>query len=91
MFTVIWQPQRLPSHYTGAPFTWPPLPPAEPQVAAVLADSYEQVIACDASQAQLRHATQRPNIRYLQAPAEQLPEVAPGSVDLACAAQCFHW
>ena len=56
-----------------------------------LAGRFDQVIACDPSQAQLQHAAQRPNIRYLQAPAERLPEVAAGSVDLATAAQCLHW
>ena len=51
------------------------------------------MVACDSSAPQLQHAAQRPNLRYLQAPAEALPpEVVPsGSVDLATCAQAFHW
>lgn len=61
------------------------------QVAAELAERFEQVLACDSTQAQLDHAVQRPNIRYFQAPAERLEGVQDGSVDLMTAAQCLHW
>jgi ubiquinone/menaquinone biosynthesis C-methylase UbiE len=62
----------------------------KPQVASVLADLFTQVVACDSSQAQLSHAVSRPNIRYIQAPAEQLPAER-SSVDLVACAQALHW
>lgn len=61
------------------------------QVAAALADRFDQVWACDSTQAQLDRAVQRPNLRYFQAAAEALEGMAGGTVDLLTAAQGLHW
>jgi ubiquinone/menaquinone biosynthesis C-methylase UbiE len=61
------------------------------QVAAQLAQSFERVIGVDSSQGQIEHAVQLPNVEYLLAAAEQVPQVASGSVDLATVAQALHW
>lgn len=69
------------------------LPPARcrRQVATALAERFDAVLACDASQQQLDHAEQRPNITYFLSPAERLDRVAKGSVDLLTVAQALHW
>ena len=61
-----------------------------------LADHYAKVIATDASEQQIHHATQHPNITYAvihSQMAEQhvKPLVADGSVDLVVCAQALHW
>ncbi|KAL4431989.1 hypothetical protein ABPG77_000256 [Micractinium sp. CCAP 211/92] len=61
------------------------------QVATALADRFDAVLACDASQQQLDHADQRPNITYFLSPAERLDRVDDGSVDLLTVAQALHW
>ena len=48
------------------------------------------MIATDASEAQLAHATPRPNIEYRVARAEQ-SGLADASVDLVTVAQALHW
>lgn len=60
------------------------------QVAAVLADHFEQVDATDISAKQLEHALQRPNIRYAVGAAEKtdFPDAA---FDLITVAQAAHW
>ncbi|WP_018477541.1 class I SAM-dependent methyltransferase [Pontibacter roseus] len=60
------------------------------QVAARLAQEFEQVYATDLSEQQLAHAIQKPNIRYQQSRAEQsfLPDK---QVQLVTVAQALHW
>ena len=60
------------------------------QLSVVLADVFEQVVATDASAAQIAQAVPHPRLRYAVAPAEAtgLPD---GSVDCAVAAQAAHW
>lgn len=60
------------------------------QVAARLADSFEQVYATDISEKQLAHAIRKPNITYRLARAEDsgLPDK---SVQLVIVAQALHW
>jgi len=60
------------------------------QLSVVLADAFEQVVATDASAAQVAQATPHPRVRYAVSPAEasDLPEE---SVDCAVAAQAAHW
>ena len=60
------------------------------QAALVLAEYFDQVVATDASQAQLAHAKSKPNIRYRVASAEAsgLPD---HSTDLITVAQAAHW
>jgi SAM-dependent methyltransferase len=60
------------------------------QLSVVLADVFEQVVATDASAAQIAQAVPHPRVRYAVAPAEAsgLPD---GSVDCAVAAQAAHW
>lgn len=60
------------------------------QAAVGLAPYFAQVIATDASQAQLAHAEQAPNIRYAVATAEA-SGLADRSVDLVTVAQAAHW
>lgn len=66
------------------------------QAAIKLADHYAKVIATDASEQQIHHATLHPNITYAvihHQMAEQhvKPLVADGSVDLVVCAQALHW
>lgn len=61
------------------------------QVAAVLARSFARVVGVDPSEAQLAHAEQLPNIEYVAAPAEHVPQLADGCADLITVAQAFHW
>lgn len=60
------------------------------QLSVVLAEAFDQVVATDASAAQIAEAVPHPRVRYAVAPAEVsgLPE---GSVDCAVAAQAAHW
>ena len=60
------------------------------QVAARLAEDFEEVYATDISEQQLAYAIRKPNIRYLVSRAEQtsLPEQ---SVQLITVAQAIHW
>jgi len=60
------------------------------QLSVVLAGAFEQVVATDASAAQIAQATPHPRVRYAVSPAEAsgLPG---GSVDCAVAAQAAHW
>ncbi len=60
------------------------------QLSVVLADAFDQVVATDASAAQIAQAAPHPRVRYAVAPAEAsgLPD---GSVDCAVAAQAAHW
>jgi SAM-dependent methyltransferase len=61
-------------------------------VAIQLAKKYAQVIGVDASQAQLDHAYQARNVRYLCSAAEYLSEhLGPRSVDLIAMAETLHW
>ncbi|HZJ55276.1 MAG TPA: class I SAM-dependent methyltransferase [Myxococcaceae bacterium] len=60
------------------------------QLSRVLGEVFAQVVATDASAAQIAAATPHPRVRYAVAPAEAsgLPD---GSVDCAVAAQAAHW
>jgi len=60
------------------------------QAALPLAERFEQVIATDASAAQIEHAATDPRIEYRVAPAESsgLPAA---SIDLVTVAQSLHW
>lgn len=60
------------------------------QAALALASHFAQVIASDASQAQLHHAQPHTRIHYVCASAEQIPLVDT-SVDLITVAQAAHW
>ncbi|KAH6769406.1 S-adenosyl-L-methionine-dependent methyltransferases superfamily protein [Perilla frutescens var. frutescens] len=67
------------------------------QAAFGVADHYEEVIATDISSAQLKHAKQRANIRYMHTPLslsddELMNSIgAEGSIDLITVAQAIHW
>lgn len=60
------------------------------QLSVVLGEVFEEVLATDASAAQIAAATPHPRVRYAVVPAEAsgLPD---GSVDCAVAAQAAHW
>ncbi|HAS46943.1 MAG TPA: SAM-dependent methyltransferase [Microscillaceae bacterium] len=60
------------------------------QVAKILAQYFEQVIATDASKAQIDHAVQLPNIEYHVATAED-SGLANNSVDFITVGQAAHW
>jgi SAM-dependent methyltransferase len=60
------------------------------QVAKVLAKHFDQVIATDASKAQINHAVQMPNIRYQVATAED-SGLANDSIDFIAVGQAAHW
>jgi len=60
------------------------------QAAIALAPYFENIIATDASHAQLSQATPGDNIHYVCASAEQLP-IADCSLDLITVAQAAHW
>jgi SAM-dependent methyltransferase len=60
------------------------------QAAVALGAVMDQVIATDASSAQLANAEAHPRVTYRVATAEA-PGLAPASVDLATVAQAFHW
>ncbi|TNE60163.1 MAG: class I SAM-dependent methyltransferase [Bacteroidetes bacterium] len=60
------------------------------QIACQLAEHFEQVLATDISENQLRHAVLHPRVQYKQEPAEHCS--APDqSVDLIVVAQAVHW
>ena len=60
------------------------------QLSVLLAERFDEVVASDASAAQIAAATPHPRVRYVVAPAEAsgLPDA---SVDLVVAAQAAHW
>ncbi len=60
------------------------------QVAGMLANYFDQVIATDISENQLKHAIRRPNIQYRLEPAEK-SSIADASLDLVTVAQAIHW
>ncbi len=60
------------------------------QVAGVLSNHLDVVIATDISSTQIQHAIQRPNIQYRVLPAEKT-DIISGSLDLITVAQAFHW
>ncbi|WP_299462322.1 class I SAM-dependent methyltransferase [uncultured Microscilla sp.] len=60
------------------------------QVAKALASHFDQVIATDASKAQIDHAIQMPNIHYQVATAED-SGLANDSVDFIAVGQAAHW
>ena len=60
------------------------------QAAVALAEHFDQVIAVDASAAQLEQALPHPRVRYERALAEALP-AADGTVALVAVAQAIHW
>lgn len=60
------------------------------QVALVLAEHFNKVIATDASENQIKHATQHPKVNYIVSAAENsgLPN---GVCDLITVGQALHW
>ena len=60
------------------------------QAAVEVADSFERVIATDASAQQVAHAQPHPKVEYRVAPAEE-SGLEDGSVDLVTVAQGLHW
>ena len=60
------------------------------QAARGLVEHFEQVVASDASAAQISHAAAQARINYLIATAEAVP-LASHSVDLVVVAQALHW
>jgi ubiquinone/menaquinone biosynthesis C-methylase UbiE len=60
------------------------------QAALGLAPLFAEIIASDASDAQLAEAPRHPRIEYLQCPAERTP-FASRSFDLVTVAQALHW
>jgi SAM-dependent methyltransferase len=60
------------------------------QAAHGLVTHFTEVIATDASAAQLENAVPHPRITYGLAPAEE-SGLEDGSVDLVCVAQALHW
>ena len=60
------------------------------QLSVVLAEAFDQVVATDASAAQIAETVPHPRVRYAVAPAE-VSGLAEGSVDCAVAAQAAHW
>lgn len=60
------------------------------QASIALADFFKQVLATDASAAQLLHAPEHPRVDYRIARAED-SGLATGSVDLVTVAQALHW
>lgn len=60
------------------------------QAAVALAPRFAEVLATDASAAQVAHAVPHPRVRYAVAPAED-SGLAAASVDLVAVAQALHW
>jgi SAM-dependent methyltransferase len=60
------------------------------QAALGLAEHFEQVVATDASAAQLAAALAHPRVRYCQVPADA-SGLPPRSVELVTVAQALHW
>ncbi|PIN11015.1 Methyltransferase [Handroanthus impetiginosus] len=67
------------------------------QAAIGVADQYEQVIATDISEAQLKHAMPHPRVRYVHTPQSMSDDDlvtligGEGSVDLITVATAVHW
>lgn len=67
------------------------------QAAVGVAEYYDQVIATDVSEAQLKHALRHPRVKYLQTPLslsnDELLTMLGGedSIDLVTVAQAVHW
>lgn len=61
------------------------------QASAGLAGYFDRVIATDPSAAQIDRAVAIDNVDFLVAPAESVPQIPDGSVDLTVAAQAAHW
>lgn len=77
------------SHCAGRGLAWD-CATGNGQVAIVLSDSFEEVIATDISEAQLAQARRKRNIQYRIAPAEE-SGIGPNSVDLITVGQALHW
>lgn len=60
------------------------------QAAVALADHFTRVIATDASETQIQHASPHPKVDYRIATAEQ-SGIASASCDLVTVAQAYHW
>ncbi len=60
------------------------------QAAVALGDLFDRVVALDASEEQLVHATPHARVEYRRAPAEKTG-LRDRSADLMLAAQAFHW
>lgn len=60
------------------------------QVATMLSNPFQNVVATDISQNQLSHAPKLPNIEYKLEPAEST-SIENNSVDLITVAQAIHW
>jgi len=60
------------------------------QLSVVLGDVFDQVVATDASAAQIAAATPHPRVRFRVAPAEA-SGLSEGTVDCSVAAQAAHW
>ena len=60
------------------------------QLSVLLAERFAEVVATDATPAQLAHARAHARVRYAAATAEQAP-LRSASIDLAVAAQAAHW
>jgi Methyltransferase domain len=60
------------------------------QAAVALVPYFERVIATDFSAQQIEQAQRDPKVRYLVAPADQVP-IDAGTVDLVTVAQALHW
>lgn len=60
------------------------------QAAVALANYYQQVLASDASQAQIQHAVAHEGVRYFVCPSES-SDIAAHRVDLITVAAAIHW
>ena len=60
------------------------------QAAIGLAEFFNEVVATDASAAQLVNAAPKPRVRYLREPAERI-SLPDSSADLVVSAQAVHW
>jgi len=60
------------------------------QATVDLAARFDEVIGSDVSAEQLARAPQKPNIRWIVAPAESVP-IEDQSIDLTTVAQALHW
>lgn len=60
------------------------------QATTDLAEYFTEVVATDVSSQQIANAPTRPNIRWIVAPAENVP-IESASVDLTAVAQALHW
>ena len=60
------------------------------QSSVALTDLVEDVLGIDSAEAMIERAQAHPRVRYLAAPAENLP-VPDGSIDVITTALAFHW